>query len=766
MWIRTLALLAGVTGFQQLSEFPDIIWLAALAILPLARCWRLLSIPAWLIAGVAVAWGHASWQSRYSLPASLQGQDLLVTGVIASIPEYTDRNVRFRLAVDSLLLDGKPAADIKQIRLYWYGRGHQIRAGQHWRFRVRLKQPHGFMNPGGFDYESWLFQQGVQATGYVRKDQQNRLLDKQISLSTASIRQDMRTRLLEQLGAHASSGLILALALGDRSEITPQQWEILRQTGTGHLLAISGLHIGLIATLGFWLGRWLASTSVRLTNHIPAQLFGAGLGFLLALIYALLVGFSIPTQRALIMVAVVMGSWLLRQPVRPGYSLSLALRVILLLDPMAVLSAGFWLSFSAVGVLWFGMGHRVVREAWLLRIWRPQWLIAVGLLPLSLLFFQQSSLVAPLANLIAIPVVGLLAVPLILAAVLLSWFSGYPGQMLLLVAAWILEKIWQVLEWFAVWPIASWNQGVSTPLVMGMAVTGAVLILMPRGMRVRRLGLVMWLPLLLQHPSRPAPGAYWLNLMDVGQGLSAVVQTRHHTLIFDTGPAFSKRFDTGKAVLVPYLLQAGINQVDRLIISHGDNDHIGGMHSLINGVSVTSVMTSVPGKVVHNATTACIRGQQWIWDEVTFRILHPSEQTEGQGYKKSNNRSCVLLISGKGGRTLIPGDIEKKAERELLRYDLPQLQADILVAPHHGSQTSSTRAFIAAVDPAYVLFSAGYRNRFHHPSAKVYERYRKTGAVLLRSSETGTLQFRIHPDSGIQQSPQYRLLARRYWHHK
>ncbi len=766
MWIRTLALLTGVAGFQQLSELPDIIWLATLAILPLARCWRFLIIPAWLITGLAVAWGHAAWQSRYSLPANLQGQDLLVTGVVVSIPEYGDRNVRFRFAVESLLLDGKPAAEVKQLRLYWYGRGHQLRAGERWQFRVRLKRPHGFMNPGGFDYESWLFQQGVQATGYVRKDQQNRMLDEQISASIVSLRQDMRTRLLAQLESSLSTGLILALSLGDRSEITPHQWEVLRQTGTGHLLAISGLHIGLIATLGFWLGRWLASASVWLTNRIPAQLFGAGLGFLLALIYSLLAGFSIPTQRALIMVAVVMGSWLLRQPVRPGYSLSLALRIILVLDPMAVLSAGFWLSFSAVSVLWFGMGHRVVRETWLLRIWRPQWLIAVGLLPLSLLFFQQSSLVAPLANLIAIPVVGLLAVPLILAGVLLSWFSGYPGQMLLWAAAWILERVWQVLEWFAQWPMASWSQGVSTSLVMGMAVTGAVLILMPRGMRIRRLGLVMWLPLFLQHPPRPDPGAYWLNLMDVGQGLSAVVQTRHHTLIFDTGPAFSSRFDTGKAVLVPYLLQAGINQVDRLIISHGDNDHIGGMDSLIKGVSVASVMTSVPDKVAHKETITCERGQQWIWDDVTFRILHPSEQIKGQIRKKSNNHSCVLLIAGKGGRTLIPGDIEKKAERKLLKYDISQLQADILVAPHHGSQTSSTRAFIAAVDPSYVLFSAGYRNRFHHPSAKVYERYQKTGAELLRSSETGTMQFRVNPGSGIQQSGSYRLQARRYWHHK
>jgi len=217
---------------------------------------------------------------------------------------------------------------------------------------------------------------------------------------------------------------------------------------------------------------------------------------------------------------------------------------------------------------------------------------------------------------------------------------------------------------------------------------------------------------------------------------------------------------------VPYLLQAGINQVDRLIISHGDNDHIGGMNSLINGVSVASVMTSVPDKVAHEETITCIRGQQWTWDDVTFRILHPSELVKGQTRKKSNNRSCVLLIAGKGGRTLIPGDIEKKAERKLLQYDISQLQADILVAPHHGSQTSSTRAFITAVDPSYVLFSAGYRNRFHHPSAKVYERYRKTGAELLRSSETGTLQFRINPESGIQQSGSYRLEARRYWHHK
>lgn len=765
MWIRTLALLLGVAGFQQLSAFPEITWLAALAILPLSYCWRYLIVPAWLIAGFAVAWGHASWHSRYSLPAALQGQDLLITGTVASIPEYSERSVRFRFAVDSLLHDGKPAADISQIRLYWYGRNHPVRAGEHWQLRVRLKRPHGFMNPGGFDYESWLFQQGIQATGYVRKSQQNQRIDDQTELSVVTIRQDMRERLTAQLQATFSRGLVLALALGDRSEITPQQWQVLKHTGTGHLLAISGLHIGLVATLGFWLGRWLGSISTRLTNRIPAQLFGAGFGFLLALIYALLAGFSIPTQRALIMVTVVMGSWLLRQPVRPGFSLSLALRVILLLDPMAVLSAGFWLSFAAVTVLWLGLSHRVVREGWLLRSWRPQWLIAVGLLPLSLLFFQQSSLVAPLANLIAIPVVGLLAVPLILLAALLSWFSGYPGQMLLTAAAWILERVWQWLEWLATWPMASWSHGVSTGLILIMAVCGSALILMPRGMRIRRLGLVMWLPLFLQRAPAPEAGAYWLNLMDVGQGLSAVVQTQHHTLVFDTGPGFSANFDTGRAVLVPYLLQAGIDQVDRIIISHGDNDHIGGLVSLQNGLLVTSVMTSVPDKVTHSDTSDCKRGQQWVWDDVTFRILHPPEQMPGQRYKKSNNRSCVLLIEGKGGRTLIPGDIEKKAERELLRHESLQLRADILVAPHHGSQTSSTKAFIEAVDPSYVLFPVGYRNRFRHPSAKVLERYRKTDAILLRSSETGSMQFRISPDSGIQQPQQYRKQARRYWHH-
>lgn len=756
------AFLCGVLLFQFLPELPGRVWLlamlpAAVAVFGLRGRGR---AAAALVAGALWALLHAHWVLAHELDPALEGADLVVEGRIASLPEPRERAVRFRFDIEAARHGGEPVASPSRVRLSWYGQAPPLTVGERWRLVVRLKRPSGYRNPGGFDYEAWLFRQGIRATGYVRDGEANRRLGAAATAAPVGRwRQQLSARIGEVLDGDPVRGLAEALAIGERSRIDPGQWAVLNRTGTSHLVAISGLHIGLVAGLMFFLTRWSWSRSVRLSLRLPAQRAAALVAMAGALVYAAMAGFSLPTQRALIMVAVLMAALFWQRRVRPAHGLSLALLAVLLLDPLAVLAPGFWLSFGAVAIILYAMAGRLGRGRWFQQWGRVQWVIAVGLFPLLVWFFQEASLVAPLANLLAVPVVSFAVVPVVLlGAASLFPFPGL-GAALLGLAAEILRVLWGALASLAGTPFATWAGG-SAVAALPAACLGVLVMLAPRGLPARWLGAVLCLPLLVADAPRPAHGTAWFTLLDVGQGLAAVVRTRGHTLVYDTGPRYGEHFDTGAAVVVPFLRVRGVDRLDRLVISHGDNDHRGGAASVLEAYPAPDVVSADPERLAIGSARPCTAGEQWRWDGVDFAFLHPPADS---GWAPGNDRSCVLQVRAGGQVLLLTGDIERAAEWRLLRT--PQaLPADVLVAPHHGSKTSSGADFIAAVDPSYVLFPVGYRNRWDFPRASVVARYQARGAMLLDTARDGAIGFRLGGAEALAPPSRHRHDHRRYWH--
>lgn len=759
-----VAFLFGTLLLQQLPLLPDGQW----------GWWLLLTLPLsllpfrfaflfWFCNGFLLALIHAQVLLASALAPELEGEDLLLQGVVAAIPEERDRLWRFEFDIDGVVTPGiSPAQLPKRVRLNWYDDAPHLDVGQRWQLLVRLKQPHGFMNPGGFDYEGWLFRHGIRATGYVREEGENR------RLGEGGLRHEVdrwRSQLSQQIDAALPQqrfrGVIKALAIGKQDEIGEEQWQLFVKTGIGHLVAISGLHVTMISGLAFFLLRAVWRRSPPLMLRWPAQKAGAVAAIVAALAYAALAGFSIPTQRTLIMVTVFMVALIVQRYRRPVDGLLLALLLVLLLDPLAVMDAGFWLSFGAVAFIFWGMGGRAGAHGAWWRWGRIHLLMAIALVPLTLLLFQKMSLVSPLANFLAVPWVSLVVVPLVLLGCLLLLIVPPAGVLLLALADGCLELIWPFLQWCAALPLAQLFNALAGDWVVIPATIGVISLLAPRGWPARWVGGV-WLALafLLPHP-KPAPGEAWFTLLDVGQGLAAAVETEGHLLVFDTGPRFSDTFDTGEAVLFPWLLQRGAGRVDTLVISHGDNDHIGGAASLIDALPVDRLLTSAPEKLSAYHPESCQAGQRWRWDGVEFEMLHPTTER----HWKENNSSCVLMVRTAGGSLLLTGDIEKQAERALAGSSAEKLRADLLVVPHHGSKSSSTEGFIAAVAPRWALFPVGYRNRFNFPRPEVVARYQERGIGLLESGRLGAISVHLGPD-GVSSPEGYREGASRYWNHR
>lgn len=711
----------------------------------------------WCVAAGA-AWTilRATLILAHGVPPALESKDVWVTGMVASIPTPAAHAVKFDFDVFTLRRGAKVYASPGRVRLGLYGDRWHPRVGERWRYRVRLKRPHGYQNPGGFDYEAWLLRRRIRATGYVRVDSgDRRMRDNPWDRPLDRLRARIARRIRADLGPDPYTGLLIALTTGYRGDISDAQWQDLLRTGTNHLVAISGLHIGLVAGLAFWLGRWLWSLWPAATLRWPAPKAGAAGALLAATAYAALAGFSIPTQRALVMVAVVMIAVMSQRRVPPTQLLATALLAVLVFDPLAPLAAGFWLSFVAVGVILLSTVGRIGRPGWLRRWGGVQLVLAVGLAPVVLFVYQRISLVAPAVNLVAVPVVGLLTVPLALGGVVaeLVHLNGL-ATVLFHAAACVLALVWKLIAWaanlkFSVWPAPA------PPLwALGTAALGLFWLLGPRGLPARWVGLVWLAPLIWLPPAVPASGAVWLTVLDVGEGLSAVVRTRSHTLVFDTGPRFSARFDAGRAVVVPYLRHLGIRRLDALVISQGDNDHIGGAASVQAAFPVERLLSGTPERLAGAA--ACLRGQQWRWDGVTFQVLNPPDLG-----RTDNNASCVVRAVGAFGAVLLTGDIEQDAEQRLVETDGNRLRAHVLVVPHHGSRTSSSPAFVARVDPAIAVIPVGYRNRYHHPHADVVARYRRRGTRLNTTARAGAITIRLTP-AGVRKEA-YRVTHRRYW---
>jgi competence protein ComEC len=492
---------------------------------------------------------------------------------------------------------------------------------------------------------------------------------------------------------------------------------------------------------------------------LPAQKAAALAGFLAALAYCLISGFAVPAQRTLYMVGVVAAALWIGRAASASRVLAAALLFVLVLDPWAVLSPGFWLSFAAVAVIFYVGASRTARAHWLAQWGRVQWAVTVGLVPLLLVIFQQISPVSPIANAVAIPVVSLVVTPLALAGAVL------PFTWPLSLGHAILEALMLTLGWLAESPGAVWQQHAPPAWTLPFALAGVAWLLVPRGVPARALGIVLLLPLFAVAPRGPRAGDLWITVLDVGQGLAVLARTERHALLYDAGPAFNAFSDSGNRIVLPYLRGEGIPRLDALVVSHDDGDHSGGAVSVLEGIPVGLLWSSLSSghALLEPATwrTPCVAGRRWVWDAVSFEFLHPGEAASGRS-ARVNDRSCVLRIEAGGGRVLLTGDIERATERELLRRAPALLTAEALLAPHHGSGSSSSPEFVKQVAPRYAIFSAGYRNRFGHPREGVLARYREAGSEILRTDSGGAILMRVEPE-GIRIEAQ-RERARRYWH--
>ncbi|HHH38222.1 MAG TPA: DNA internalization-related competence protein ComEC/Rec2, partial [Sedimenticola sp.] len=554
--------------------------------------------------------------------------------------------------------------------------------------------------------------------------------------------------------------LLEALVIGDRSALPPEAWARFRRTGTSHLIAISGLHVAIVAGLAALIGGWLWRRCEPCMLRLPAPLAGAFAALTAGFLYAALAGFSIPTQRALLMLTVALGAVFARREPQPARVLAAALTVVLVADSTAILSPGFWLSFAAVGVIAMSLWGRVGRPGALGGWAGVQWAVSIGLLPLLLLWQGEVPLLAPLVNLLLVPLFSLLLIPLALAGAITGLVFSPLGVPLLHLAGIGLERVQWLLAQVPDLPLRPLSPVTQLPPALWLSATAGVLLLLaPRGLPGRKAGILLLLPLLLQVPVRPAPGSIWLYLLDVGQGQSAVLRTRNHTLIYDAGPRFSAHFDAGSAVLVPFLKAQGVTRAERVILSNGDLDHMGGFHSLQQSLPVGVVMSGEPARVGISGVIPCRAGMAWQWDGVHFRILHPPSGADWRG----NDASCVLQVEAGGVQLLLTGDIEAPAERALMASAPERLHSRLLLVPHHGSGSSSTSAFVAATAPEYALISAGYRNRYHFPKPSVVARWRRQGARVLNTASSGALLFRITPHAGILPPERYRCRSGRYW---
>ncbi|MCQ0031019.1 DNA internalization-related competence protein ComEC/Rec2 [Burkholderia glumae] len=825
-------LAAAAWRWRQAADRRAMRWAAGAAMLTLA-----------VLIGFAYAAVRAHWRLADSLPLEWERRDIVVTGVVHGLPVRDDAGLRFVLEVDGN--EAGLARFPARLRLAWITRGRQpappvMRPGERWRLTVRLKRPHGHANRGGRDAEAGWLANGIRALGYVSSPRLAARLEPggQVGLHTGlpmpraaidRLRFALRERIRAVLGGAPHAGIVIALAIGAQDDISQGDWQVLRATGTSHLVAISGLHISLVGgfagALAAALWRRASLRGRALPLFLPAQYAGACMAVCAAGAYAALAGFNVPAQRAWWMLTAACVAYLSGRTVAPSTTLAFALGCVLIADPWAVLAPGFWLSFCAVAVILFAVSGRRVRRsargdpdfaaagepertatgmpasppaaspvrsalAAVMRAARrvlrerlrragprfvagvrTQYAVTLGLAPLTVVWFGQIPLGGAPANAVAIPWVSLLVTPLVLAGVALP----APLDALALRAARALLAVLfagfdaagmdgRTMLWM---PSPHWPALVAACIGMGWA-------LMPRGWPLRCAAPLACLPFVLPPSQAPPPGAFRLTLLDVGQGLSAVVETARHVLVFDAGPG-AESTHAGERVVVPYLRSRGIHALDALMISHPDADHAGGAAAVLEALPVRQLTGSLPrdaplwrrareGGV--RDRLVCAAGQRWRWDGVTFAVLWPRD---GPRAAASNARSCVLRVSAGGQAALLTGDIERGAERALLAASRARLAADVLVVPHHGSRTSSWEPFVDAVAPRSAWFPLGYANRFGHPHPTVWARFVERGVPLARTDRDGEVSTLLGKTGTLAQAggglqiERYRAAHRRYW---
>ena len=761
MRLACIVFLAGVFSVHWYDTLPSW-WILGLVIgscllAIVKRWWRV----AFALAGFFWAGVDANMARTLLLPLELTQQTVVATGVVTALPVVLEQGTRFGFRIERI----DPYVDLTRaaatpvislptfsglVRLSWYGpQVPLLNAGDRWRLVVRMRRPVGFSNPGGFDYERWSFQQHMVASGYVRKSlEQLPTITLQYPLGLVDQLRQRLADTIRRLLPHRpqTAALILALTVGVRSDLSADQWRTLQDTGTSHLMAISGLHVGFLAMLALvsvqslW-RRWYWGCA-----RWPAQKVGTVAALLAAASYALLAGFSVPTQRALIMIAALLFGLLRGRTMLPGTSLTAAACAIVILDPRTPLEIGFWLSFAAVTAIQFLLlapltGNSITGKSTAWCLIRTQLAISLGLFPLLLFFFGSQPMLAPLVNLVAIPLTSWGIVPLALAGTAISTFSEPVATIILTLASWLIEWLMGVLHSIAVLDLKLHVSGEISLVALASAIVGVIWLGAPHPWSARWIGLLMFFPLLTTSPTRPLPGQAWITLLDVGQGLAVVVETATHVLLYDTGPRFGSTSDAGERVVVPYFRHRGIRHIDRIIVSHDDKDHAGGLDSIVRFLDVGDVLSSRPERLsVAADTKPCRSGQSWVYDGVAFSIVYPHRISDTDN---DNNVSCVLQISVGNTAALLPGDLQHKAEKKLIATHPQSLASALLIVPHHGSASSSSVRFLDAVQPQLGLISAGWYNYFKHPRKTVVDRYRERGIDLLSTSENGAVRVQL-----------------------
>jgi len=793
LWQLALAALAGNLALHQLPVLPQSLLVLSLTLAALALFAALAAAGTrslwWLglgaVALLAFCYTAAAARDRLETrwPETRDGQDVAVRGWIDGFPPRDQGRVVFSLRV--IASDADPAP--RRLRLSWYDPAPPLVPGQVVRLQARLRSPRGLVNPAGFDYERWLFLEGYDATGYVRDGATEavpepgdvRASETETETETGSgsggglARRwlQLRARLVERLNASIAppdaAALIVALSLGERTGFDERHWRVLQRTGTSHLVAVSGLHIGLIAALAYWL-------ALKCALRLPAALArrahdcAAATALVAATGYAALAGFGLPTQRALVMlvVAFALAAGRRRWPIPNG--LALAVILVLAHDPMASLTASFWLSFGAVALLLAtaaGASRAAARSrrpadraprrltASVIRFGRLQWLLTLGLGPLVLAFYGQISLSSMIVNLVAIPLFSLLLVPLSLLCALCAFFGSH-GFGLVAVAGHLTALAWHGLEIIAASPMAAFE--LPRPRWFELALSLVAIAAVAPGMPLpsRRLAWLALLPLVVNAAPRALPvGDARFTVLDVGHGLAVVVATRSHRLLYDAGPLTRSGFDDGAEIVAPVLASLGNAPLDLLVLSHGDSDHAGGAAAVVARYPGVRILAGPD--VDAFAADPCQAGQSWTWDDVRFVVLHPPA-----GYPlHGNDSSCVLRIEAEAGAVLLSGDIERRAEA-VLAAD-PAIAADVVIVPHHGSATSSTAKFVNAVAPDVAIVSAAYRNRWNFPRPEVRRRWLDVGARVLVTGEKGAIDIDLSRSGIVVHAARAR--ARRYW---
>lgn len=793
-WLHQQATLPNKTALYGLAAGAVILFL--LSFIPVVSrrftgIKPVLRFTAGLASGVLWSSVFALYCLNQNLPKLLENRHLVITGTVSGLPQPFEEGTRFQFRVEKASLDRQRVSIPDNLMLTWGRKYHRtslsrtpdIQPGQRWQLNVRLKRPHGNANPDGFDYELWLLEQGIRATGYVNNDP--RLPDKNVLIDSFDptpmnwvnrVRSVLRERIYRALPDGEYAGVIVALVIGDQKAISQSDWEIFNRTGISHLVAISGLHITMISSLFALLAGalWRRSffTGKQWPLILPAQKAAAIAGVVMALAYVALAGFGVPARRTLCMIIIVAVALWTGRLTRFSHTLLAAAGIICLFDPWALLQPGFWLSFGAVGMILYatsGRSGKIDENPSRLSRFRhslsmaaaTQWALTIGLVPLTMLFFGRISVIGPVANALAIPLVSTVVTPLALTGSILP----EPVNATVLTVAHFLTKVLAMfLEWLSSFSFAVWTVPAPSFYLILFAVAGTLWMLAPKGWPHRYLGALCWLPLLLLTPTHPDYGEAEITVFDVGQGSSILIETQKHRLLFDTGPVYSSDSNAGDRVVIPYLTSRGIDSLDTIVVSHADSDHSGGLLTLTGKLSVKTIYSSIAPDSTLAQTLSdnrpCMDGQNWEWEGVRFEMLHPSSDDYLDENNKTNELSCVLKVSTSKYSVLLTGDIGKKEEEKLVHRLGEKLKSDILMAPHHGSNSSSTWPFLFAVKPDYAIYQVGYLNPYRHPDYRAESRYELLGIKTFRTDTDGAISILFGDEMRIGQ---YRKTDARYW---